>query len=70
MFVGAYSLDLYCDNFDYSGQVHEYGEFPHQYVGRAWGEVARMARRDGWVINNKSGRCICPKCSKKNEVQS
>jgi len=47
MVVGAYSLDLYCDN---ERVEHSYKEFPHQFVGETFGECAKIARTRGWSI--------------------
>lgn len=74
MWVGTYTLDLYCDRqgaftrlsgdglFDAAGHVH--GEFPHQYHGESGPEQRSRARRAGWVLG-RDGSAICPKCSGK-----
>lgn len=62
---GSYEMDLYCDH--YAGcydEVHGYRPFPHQYHGETRGDVARQARRRGWVLH-KDGTATCPKCSKR-----
>ncbi len=61
----GYSMDLYCDHYNpASGEdgVHIYAEFPHQYQGETHGEVARKARRAGWVLH-KDFTATCPRCS-------
>jgi hypothetical protein len=74
MIVGCYSLDLYCDNVlskdedlfgGLNGDKHEYREFPKTYTGNTRQEAERQARKEGWMINNKTGICLCPKCSGK-----
>lgn len=67
MIVGAYSLDLYCDNEKYK---HPFGYMPHQYVGETYAECVREARRDGWLISNDRQKCLCPKCSGKRKANT
>lgn len=77
MIVGAYTLDLYCDNdsaqvlrYDESAtdfpRKHLYNEFPHQFVGKTFAGTVRDARRSGWIVSTKRMKCYCPKCAKKN----
>lgn len=72
MWVGAYGLDLYCDNVredqNWDALVddhgHVYNEFPHQYTDELGSVCRAKARRAGWIIK-KDGTAICPKCSGK-----
>lgn len=74
MIVGGYDLHLYCDSdrtktvADYeknSWCEHLWDEFPHKYTGATFGQAAKKARRDGWIINRDKGMALCPKCSGK-----
>lgn len=77
MWIGCYSLDLYCDcagtTYDYredgSGKLidnngHVYGEFPHQYTAELGAACRSLARKAGWILK-RDGSAICPKCSNK-----
>jgi len=73
--VGAYTLDLYCDNEDAPVQkfgeplnprAHLYNEFPHNYVGQTLRECVKTARRDGWLIGKE--RQLCPKCNRRGRA--
>jgi hypothetical protein len=74
MIVGCYSLDLYCENAEKAGDmhgtgrdgIHDYQEFPMTFTSDRRQECEREARSIGWMINNKTGICLCPKCSRKN----
>jgi hypothetical protein len=62
--VEGYTLALYCDNDTWPDDIHEFKEFPHEYVGMEAGSVHRnRARKDGWIIGKD--RVLCPKCSGK-----
>lgn len=63
LYAGCYSLDLYCDR---ESAEHRFQEFPHQYTGETFGECAREARRDGWIIRTRLRTATCPKCSRTN----
>lgn len=73
MIVGCYSLELYCDKAANETSIyghnrdgiHKYKEFPHTFVGERRQDCEREAREMGWMINNKTGICLCPKCSGK-----
>jgi hypothetical protein len=65
MIVGVYSLDLYCENENHVPR------FPGddrpglgEFLGRTRSQCARQARKLGWVINFKTGKCHCPECKK------
>lgn len=73
MIVGCYTLDLYCrywedqprgvsafcnTNFDWNHKIF-------QYTGRTRAECLREARKDGWLVNLKTRKCICPECREK-----
>lgn len=73
MEVGGYSLHLYCDQtlpICYVGGshqpvpdgYHEYGEFPHEFVGQTGAECKKMARDKGWTFH-RDGKHSCPRCS-------
>jgi len=74
--VGCYSLNLYCDYPDghsphlYSTPWYESinGKFGAmgEYAGRTFAECAKEARSNGWIINEREDRAICPIHSKKN----
>lgn len=57
--IGKYSLDLYCR---YHNDGHDYGEFPHQFVGRSEGNCRRRARNRGWILH-QDHTATCPKCA-------
>lgn len=67
MIVGCYTLDLYCDG---KGCLtnHPFGigpesrYIPVQFTGETGQECRKEATRAGWVINNRAGTCLCPKC--------
>lgn len=73
MIIGCYSLELYCDkaadetSIDGSNRdgIHEYKEFPSTFTGERRQDCEREARKMGWMINNETGICLCPKCSGK-----
>ena len=65
MIAGAYTLDLYCDNHEWMDDIHDFDEFPHQFVSETKGECFRKARKQGWLINVKMNKVLCPKCSGK-----
>lgn len=50
--------------------VHGWAEFPHTYTGETFGECAREARDRGWLINARTRKALCPKCSGKSGVVS
>jgi hypothetical protein len=71
--VGGYDLHLYCDNDPERpwapGDLHHYGEFPHQNFGsfeHGW-QARAMARRLGWFLDLRRGRALCPKCNPKSK---
>ena len=69
MWVGCYTLDLYCDKSAevYSpaeDTVHEWNEFPHQLTHESGSACRAIARKRGWIIKS-NGNAICPKCSGK-----
>lgn len=79
MWIGAYSLVLYCDNVGgantfteyvdgYTQDIigHRWGEFPHEYVGELGTTRRSAARKDGWIIR-KDGTASCPCCNKKSK---
>jgi hypothetical protein len=72
MIVGCYSLELYCENQpdrQKPDSVHGYEEFPSVYAAQRREDCERAARKDGWMINNKTGVCLCPKCSGKHNYK-
>jgi hypothetical protein len=40
--VGCYSLDLYCDH---ANDAHGWEEFPHQYIGKTYGECSKTPEK-------------------------
>lgn len=77
MWLGTYTLDLYCDNdagsenyprdlFGVLADKHQHllGEFPHQYVKESDKLCFARARKAGWVFK-RDGTVLCPKCSGK-----
>ncbi len=76
MIVGCYSLELYCDkaanDTDIHGSpqdpIHKYREFPEIFTGNRRQDCERQARKRGWLINNATGVCLCPRCSGKKKV--
>jgi hypothetical protein len=63
MWVGGYSLDLYCDNATTGDKIHAYDEFPHQYDGEIGSHCRSRARKAGWMLG-QDGSAICPKCTR------
>lgn len=66
-YASGYTLDLYCDH---SNERHGFDEFPHQYTGETFGECAKEARRNGWIIRSGARTATCPKCSGKRKDRS
>jgi hypothetical protein len=62
-YAGGYLLSLYCDHD--GGGLHRFSEFPHAYTGETFGECARQARQDGWIVHTVTETGTCPKCSGK-----
>ncbi len=73
MIVGAYSLDLYCDNQfnEHNMEIYHYyytegSEYhvnksvvPHTFVGETFSECVKQARQCGWKVNrSKAPRAI------------
>jgi hypothetical protein len=69
MRVGAYTLDLYCDNNHVNSTgiddgKHEWGkEFPCQIVDELGSSCRKQARARGWLLGKE--KTLCPKCSGK-----
>ena len=66
MIVGAYVLNLYCDNYQprlIGCGGHEFGEFPHQYVAQHGSTCRRRARAAGWKLNLRTDKATCPRCN-------
>lgn len=66
MIVGCYTLDLYCENQD--DPRHKWNAFPVQITGETFNGCAWKARKAGWMINRKTGICLCPLCSGKKRL--
>jgi len=69
MWVGCYTLDMYCDKKTDSfsaapDTVHDWDEFPHQIMAESGSACRTLARKRGWIIK-RDGGAICPKCSGK-----
>lgn len=54
-----YSPMCFCRNDRGHPGPDDYGNMG-QYTGRTFQQCGREARRDGWIINEKSDRAICP----------
>ncbi|MGY3592510.1 hypothetical protein ACVIGB_000541 [Bradyrhizobium sp. USDA 4341] len=67
-YSSGYLLSLYCDHD--GGGLHRFSEFPHSYTGETFGECARQARQDGWIIRTETETATCPKCSHKRSKSS
>ena len=70
--VSGYTLDMYCDtafeDFQEEMKVHEYGEFPHEFIHPERGAPCRaQARRAGWVFH-KDLTTTCPKCNRRKKT--
>lgn len=65
MIAGCFDLLLYCDNVLPGRFAQHRHAQPWQYTGETRAECLAQARRDGWIVNYKSGRAICPACSGK-----
>lgn len=74
MIVGAYTLDLYCDNLNIKdGKTedeyhHQYDEFPCQFIFNTEQRCIRAARDKGWLFT-RDGKAFCPKCSGKKRKE-
>ena len=65
MIAANYTMHLYCENMD-THTYHEQNDIATaEYVAETWGQVAKMARLDGWRISRDRQRCYCPLCSGK-----
>ena len=68
MIVGCYDLHLYCDA---NGcPLTKELKMPRQYTGPTLGYCLRDARKDGWRVNVRKDKAICPKCSGKRQKSS
>ena len=63
MWVGGYTLDLYCDNRSDPVYHSVYDEFPKQYYHEHGCVCRHNARKAGWIIS--ATKTLCPKCSGK-----
>lgn len=61
---GIYTLDCYCDRAD--ADNHPYMEFPHQYTDELGSRCRTMARKDGWLLDFRLQKFLCPKCNPKS----
>ena len=59
MYVGCYSLDLYCDQ---DNPAHAYKEFPKTYTSELGTKARSTAKKDGWIFHRDS-TMTCPKCN-------
>jgi hypothetical protein len=72
MRVGAYTLDLYCENNNINSNgiddgKHVYGkDYPRQIVAEHGKTCRKIARREGWLLC-RDGRTYCPACSGKKK---
>lgn len=57
---GIYTLDCYCDQVS---PHHTFNEFPHEYTDELGARARAWARRDGWYLNWRTNRFLCPKCN-------
>lgn len=64
-YASGYCLDLYCDRIN---PKHPYGSFPNQYTGETFGECAKAARKEGWVLHRKTRTATCPTCTKMTSI--
>lgn len=60
---GIYTLDCYCD---VKNDKHGWREFPHQYLDELGARCRAMARKDGWLLDFKRQKFLCPKCNPNN----
>jgi hypothetical protein len=79
MIVGAYTLELYCDNEE-GNKTHmrvssgDYGfilyvkekKINFQFVGKTFSDCAKQAIKYGWLVDKKNDHCLCPICHKNN----
>ena len=79
MWMGTYTLDLYCDRAgpsdaykdDGAGGLtdvhgHTWNEFPRTYTHESGSKARTRARKAGWILQ-RNGDAICPKCSGKRK---
>lgn len=62
---GIYVLDCYCDH-GHSPETdprHNWDEFPHQYTDEFGSKCRAMARKDGWLLDERNQNFLCPKCN-------
>ena len=72
--ISCYTMDLYCDTFgEYAiggldgDTIHEYKEFPQQFIGVIRSDCWREARKAGWTFK-RDGRRFCPKCKHRGKT--
>ncbi|MDP1713087.1 MAG: hypothetical protein Q8K86_11605 [Candidatus Nanopelagicaceae bacterium] len=77
--VGCYLVDLYCDcrgvcgagpkdwgpDYGIHCSCHEFKEFPHQFTHEFGSKARTQAKKNGWLLDLKSNKAICPKCMQK-----
>jgi len=76
MIVGAYTLDLYCDNKDkhaiidnrtyyFIPDTAQWIPIGNQFVGETYGECVKEARKEGWLVYRNIDKCLCKYCKGK-----
>lgn len=65
MIVGCYTLDLYCDGPDHYKDGLDFAKTDvYQFTAQNGSAARREARREGWLLDEKADRALCPRCAK------
>lgn len=65
MIVGCYTLDLYCDDPEHARPIGMLIGAPFQYTGRTRTGCVQEAKADGWKLQDRADRAICPACARR-----
>lgn len=65
MIISGFVITVVCD----SGEYHEYSYGTATYTGKTMTEAVAVARREGWIVDQKNDRCLCPVHVKLNDAR-
>ncbi|AEW24253.1 hypothetical protein [Salmonella phage vB_SenAc-pSK20] len=65
MITAGYTVDLYCEcveckSCNWAWEEHHPRCGMKSYAGESWGDCARQARADGWMICRDKQTCFAP----------
>lgn len=70
MIIGCYVLTLYCDETGCPCSKYGPGGYaPAQYYAETGSKCRANARRDGWLVDLKRNRCLCPQCHERRKLR-